>query len=384
VIELHYMKIIPIASGKGGVGKSVIAANLAVLLAKTGKKVILVDMDLGGSNLHLLLGLRRIDKGVGSYLVDSGLNLQDLIIDTEYAGLHFIPGDSGVPGLANIGYSQKRKLINELLRLKADYLVLDLGAGTTFNTLDFFLISGRGIIVTMPTSASVLTSYLFLKNIIFRIIASVFPQGSSGYKLMEKVKKDNRNLQHIDMNKLKAELERADPEHYKDFLALMTAFRPALVMNMLNEPADAVRAERLRASVRQYLGIELDFPGVVFRDDTQNKALEAGLPVVLYKPHGVLTRALQRIAKRIEESDDDSDSILLRAGKPDETFKIAIEEAEEDYRLKAESIADLYINESLKEGDVIETLRVQQYELNQLRKENRYLKHKITELMKGE
>ena len=91
------MHIIPIASGKGGVGKSLIAANLSIALAQAGKKVILVDVDLGGSNLHMLLGLRSIKKGIGTYLSNEKLAFTDLIINTNFQGLDFIPGDAEIP-----------------------------------------------------------------------------------------------------------------------------------------------------------------------------------------------------------------------------------------------------------------------------------------------
>jgi len=375
------MKIIPVASGKGGVGKRSLAANLAVLLAAKGK-VILVDADLGSSNLHLLLGMRRIDKGIGSFLTgNSSENLASYLMATGYDNLQFIPGDSGIPGMANIDFAKKKALINQLLKLEADYLIIDLGAGSAFNTLDFFLISNAALLVTSPTAAAALSAYLFLKNAVFRIITASFPAGSAGYNLMEELKKGNLNLQYIDISKLKTELAKVDSQNYAEFERLLNNFNPMLVVNMLSEPSEAARAERLKASCLQHLGVKLELLGVVFRDDSQNKALAGGLPVVRYKPQGVMSRALMRIATKLEEAVTKHEGNLLNtenlAKEP-----LTTTEVEEDYRVKAEGVADLYINEAISEGDMLETLRVQQYELNQLRKENRYLKHKIVELMK--
>ncbi|RPJ05695.1 MAG: MinD/ParA family protein, partial [Spirochaetaceae bacterium] len=116
------MQILPIASGKGGVGKSLLAANLALALAEAGKEVICADMDLGGSNLHILLGMQPISQGIGVWLKNRKGAFEDLLMDTDYPHLKFIPGDAEIPGIANITVSQKKTLVQNLLALKADYL----------------------------------------------------------------------------------------------------------------------------------------------------------------------------------------------------------------------------------------------------------------------
>ena len=164
------MHILPIASGKGGVGKSLIAANLSVALAQSGKKVILADLDLGGSNIHTILGFRSIEKGIGTFLSNRRIPFREIVLETDYSGLLFIPGDAEIPGIANLKSYQKRKLLKELLSLEADYLIVDLGSGTHSNVLDFFLASGTGLIVVTPALTSILNAYLFLKNAVFRIM----------------------------------------------------------------------------------------------------------------------------------------------------------------------------------------------------------------------
>ena len=173
------MQIIPIASGKGGVGKSLVAANLAIALAQAGRRVVLADLDLGGSNLHLILGLRGIPYGIGTYFNSPEMDFEDIIIDTDVDNLRFIPGDSEIPGMANLKLQQKRSLIKNLLALtETDVLIIDLGAGTSTNTIDFFLMSGQGVIITTPTLTSTLNAYFFLKNAVFRILDSAFAKGS--------------------------------------------------------------------------------------------------------------------------------------------------------------------------------------------------------------
>ncbi|NIZ19850.1 P-loop NTPase [Entomospira culicis] len=376
------MTIIPVASGKGGVGKSTLSTNIAITLAKKGKQVVLVDLDLGAGNLHITLGVKGISHGVGTFLVSPQMDINDLVMRTEYDKLFFLAGDGGVVGLANLTFQQKKRLINALMTIRCDYLILDLGAGSGFNTVDFFLISGRGVIVTAPNMAATLTAYLFLKNAIFRIIASAFPKDSKGAIFMDHLKRDGLSLQKIYITKLLEQLKIADPEHYPKFERTLKAFRPRLIMNMLDEPSSASKAERLRRTIVQYLGIDIEHLGVVFRDETQSRALASGLPVVIYKPRGVMTQAVNRVVDRIMLAREGNAAPFLKADDIEAGYKLAEAEASEDYMEKMGSVETFFKEGSISDGDIIETIRTQQYELNQLRKENRFLKSKIVKASK--
>ena len=191
------MQIIPIAGGKGGVGKSLLALNLSIALAQSGRKVVLADLDLGGSNLHMMLGSGKGQSGIGTWLTRSGVEFEDIVIDSEYPDLRFIPGDAEIPGLANIQANQKRSIIKNISNLDADFIIVDLGAGTSYNTLDFFLTSGCGIIVTAPALTATLNAYLFLKNVVFRMITSTFNGKSPAKEYLDKIAEDGDGLQRI-------------------------------------------------------------------------------------------------------------------------------------------------------------------------------------------
>jgi len=372
------MQILAVASGKGGVGKSLLSANLSIALAQAGKKVILADLDLGGSNLHLILGHLGDPKGIGSYFMNKDLTLEDIVYPTSYENLRFIPGESELPGVANVSAGSKKKLMTNLLKLEdqADYLVMDLGAGTSFNTMDFFLLSGCGILVTTPTLTSTLNAYLFLKNAVFRILNNSIKRKSKAEEYLQSLQKDGVSLQKIHVAKLLENIKKIDPEAYDRYEKEIRFLHPLLIMNMLDDPKDVSRSNKLKISARQYLGIELEHLGVIYRDDLQNMALNSQLPIIVYKPQSVLSQAIYRIADKILEMGD-VPVHPLSLGEGDLSFQEAIMEAESDFENKISSLEELLNCGALTLGDLVETIKTQQYELNQLKKENRFIKSKL-------
>lgn len=369
------MMILPIGSGKGGVGKSLLAANLAVALAEAGKRVVLADLDLGGSNIHTILGMRSVENGIGTFLSNPRMGFTDVVLETEYGGLRFIPGDAEIPGIANLKAAQKKRLIRHLLELEADFLILDLGAGTTQNTIDFFLLSGNGIIVTTPSLTAILNAYLFLKNAVFRVMYSSFDKGSRAYDYLEELRREGSALQKAYIPKILQRIKEKDPASHAKFRQRSRHFHPRLILNMLDDPKDAEKAGKLRRSSREYLDVELEHLGIIYRDVLQDVALGSRLPIVRYKPSSVLSQAIYRIAEKLlsvqeEESPMDLDGI-------DESFQIAEAEAETDFQAKRHNMEELLHSGALTTGDLIETIRSQQFDITTMKKENQLLRTKL-------
>lgn len=364
------MQIIPIASGKGGVGKSLLSANLAVTLGKAGKKVVLVDLDLGASNLHLVIGQQSPKAGIGTYLGGQS-NFQDLIIPTDYDNVYFIPGDAEIPGLTAIKLSQKNDLIKKLQNIDADYLILDLGAGTHLTILDFFLLSPQGIIVTAPTVTATLNGYLFLKNAVFRLMYNSFKKNSKAYAFLEELKKDTKSLQRLYIPRLAESIEKIDPTSAAVFKHRMKQFKPRLILNMIDDPKDADKAQKIRRSCSEYLGIELEHLGVIYKDSMQDVALASRLPITVYKPQAMISQAISRIADKVLQSE------TLTFDNGIDSFQNAENEAAEDFESKLSYVEDLLGTGALTMNDLAETIKSQQYEITQLRKENNLYKSKL-------
>jgi len=372
------MRIIPVASGKGGVGKSLISANLAVAFAQAGQRVVLADLDLGASNLHLVLGHHSPKIGIGSFLNDTRSDFNAVIAETDVRGLRFIPGDTEIPGTANLKAFQLKALVRRLLALKeeTDVLILDLGAGTHQSILDFFLLSGQGIVVTAPAVTAVLNAYVFLKNTMFRLMYTVFSKGTAAKTYLEQVRKDGSGPQKLYIPKLLPEIKKIDPISYDNFMERAAHYQPRLIMNLIDDPKDADVAMKIRRSCEEYLDLKIEHLGVVYRDTFQDTALASRLPIVLYKPQSVLSQAIYRIADKILQSEEDNYTLDDKA--IEESFQEAGLEAEIDFSTKMDYVEELLHSGALSQGDLIETVKSQQFEISKLKKENNFLKHKLS------
>lgn len=173
-LERQARRIIAIGGGKGGVGKSVLATAFAQGCAENGLRTVLIDLDLGMGNLHGYLGITQRTVTVADFLQKKIAKLSDTLVPTATDNLLFCSGAEFVPGLANPPYWLKQKLLRHIRALEADMVIMDLGAGVSFNTLDFFDAADRGIIVTAPEPAAVMNAYAFLKGALFRKLQSVF------------------------------------------------------------------------------------------------------------------------------------------------------------------------------------------------------------------
>jgi flagellar biosynthesis protein FlhG len=162
--EFNHTRVIVVASGKGGVGKSTLALNIALSLCDRDKKVILMDADLGLANIDIMLGL--LPKYNLHHVVQGKKNLKDIIISGP-GGLSIIPGGSGITELANLGENNLKKLLVELGKLDGeyDYMMIDTGAGLSNNVTSFLLSANDVIFVTTPEPTSMTDAYGMVKVI---------------------------------------------------------------------------------------------------------------------------------------------------------------------------------------------------------------------------
>ncbi len=307
--------IIPIASGKGGVGKTIFTANLGITLAKMGKTVILIDLDLGSSNLHTCLGIKNSYPGIGNYIYKKGISLESLIVKTEIDHLYFIPGDSLIPGTANMQYFVKKKLIRDIQNLVADYILLDLGAGTSYNIIDFFLISKSGIVVTTPETTSILSAYAFLKTTIYRMLFRSFPAKSNERELIKKFLIEK--IEGTDNSFLNLVEQLGELDNQSGILAekQITNFFPRVVLNIGRNKQALSLGLKLRQICKKNIGINMEYIGFIEYTDQISLSIIKRTPLVLSNPNTQFSRALYSIAEHLKKISYNDKIILYEANE---------------------------------------------------------------------
>ncbi len=307
--------IIPFAGGKGGVGKTFISANIAIALAEMGHPTIAVDLDLGGSNLHTMLGLVNQYPGVGDFLKARSGMLEDMLVPTSTNNLRFIPGDGLSPFMANIPYAQKRRLISNIKRLPAEYIILDLGSGTAFNTLDFFKMSKNGFIIYTMEHTSIMNMLGFLKNFLLRMVERSFSRNAAVREVMRSMYKQSMNDMQMNIENVKAEISAVDQDAGETVLSLCSEYRPRLVLNMGRRPDEAKEAQKISNNVEKVLSLEIDHFGFVFDDTDVSEAIRRKAPFLPNCRNNLAAINILRTAERIVKFGDgpinDSASLLL-------------------------------------------------------------------------
>jgi flagellar biosynthesis protein FlhG len=284
--------IISVASGKGGVGKSIVAGNLGLVLASMGNRVVLVDLDVGGADLHIMFGLLHPPATLSDFLtrrVDS-LDAVAYPISTQ-PGLRLIAGTGDTLATANMPYAKKKRLIRHLREMEADIMIVDVGAGTGYHALDFFLLADLHLVVATPDPTSVLDLYRFMKLAAIRRVLSKF-------------------LNNDPINPALAERDFGSVEEI--FLALgktneaaqviarqaLESFHPLLVLNRTTTRSK-VNTLQLQKLLREYVGGELTLLGEIPDDRSVERSVRTYLPVVESAPDSPAVKAFLRIAEHL-------------------------------------------------------------------------------------
>lgn len=314
-------KILPIASGKGGVGKSFLTANLAVALAEAGHSTIAVDMDLGGSNLHSFLGLPNRFPGIGDFLKARSAELAELLVDTATPNLRFIPGDGLSPFLANIHHAQKMRLISRVKKLPAEFILLDLGAGTSFNTIDFFRISRHGLIVTRPEYPSIMNMLGFLKHFVLRLIERDLAKDQRIKDLLHALYKQPMDAQRNIIGNIGSKIAAMDPEAGKRVVELCGDFRPRVIFNMGEEPDEIGIADKIDRSLENSLSLKVDYFGFIFEDPHVRRSIKKQSVFLPEYRESIASKGIAMTAKRIanflEVPVKESAALLLKRTRQD-------------------------------------------------------------------
>jgi len=300
--ELRFEKTIwSVAGGKGGTGKSIITANLGIGLSVLGFRVILIDGDLGGPNLHNYLNIKKPKYTLNDFISNKVSDLTDIILDTPLEPLKVISGGTELLGLANLQYMKKEKILRHINDLNADFIIVDLGAGTSFNTLDFFNLSNMGIIVSNPEPNAKYDAYYFLKNAIFRKVNKELKKDREIKGLLDKFMKENKNnvveiLKFL--NYLKEESQKSS-EIVEKFLK---SYKPKLIMNKVRNKNQIREGDWFVSLVRNFLVIDMDYVGHIEFDNRVVHSSEKIIPFIFKYPNCIPTKNTYQIIDKLRSN----------------------------------------------------------------------------------
>jgi len=295
------MQILPVASGKGGVGKTLFVANLGILLARMNRKVVLLDADLGASNLHTTLGIPYLPKTLNDLLTGNADRLSQLMLKTSVPGLYLIGGSRHLPAYPDYKTQLTHKIITGIPQLNADVLLIDLGGDITPDILDLFLLSNQGIMVATNDPSSIQNTYQFLKMAVFRKILKAFPNNTLISYMVHSATHVRSRDRISSVPELLDRLAHVD-RYYRDvILELLGQFSPKLFINMVDS-SDDVRAANVVSTVSgKFSAITPELLGTLEYDTGIKASTQKLRPFTLDPENRRATEQVNRVADRLTE-----------------------------------------------------------------------------------
>ena len=246
-------KIITVTSGKGGVGKTNISTNLAIGYARLGKKVVLMDADLGLANVNVVLGI--IPRYNLYHLIRRQRSLSDILMQTDY-GIQIIAGASGFSKIANLSHDERQAVIKEMSLLSdTDLIIIDTGAGVSYNVISFVAAADQSVVVTTPEPTAITDAYGILK-----IIATEFS--------------DMRESPKVLVNRVRSASE------------------------------GSMVAKRIISISNQFLNTKIDYLGHIYEDDIVHQAVTRQKPFLELNPKSKAAICIYHIVNRLEKREE--------------------------------------------------------------------------------
>ena len=284
-----------VAGGKGGVGRSLLVANMGIQIARLGKKVAVADLDFEGANLHTYLGIGAPSRTLEALCPDAGeSSLASLLVDTSVAGLKLLSGL-----LRPVASDQRGRILERFTRqaasLGTDLILVDCGSGRGGEVLELFQRAGGGILVATPEPASVESVFLFMESFLEKAlqqalsvddlekldIARSLDEGNSG----------GFSSFRSALERLRAEGEDALVGRVLEALAPL---RLRLILNQVRGESDAEIAPVLQSGIEKYFGLEMTSLGCVEYDLSVLQAVQKRKPLSQQYPNSPATQGIER------------------------------------------------------------------------------------------
>jgi flagellar biosynthesis protein FlhG len=299
-------RFITIGGGKGGVGKSIVASNLALAIAQTGSRVVLVDCDLGAANQHVLFGVDRPKPGIQGLLDRKIDSLEEGLTPTPHPNLHLVAGTGAAMGAANINHGEKQRIIRRIRSIDADVVMIDVGAGVSFNVLDFFEIGTQRLLVVTPQVTSIQTAYSFLKGSVLRTLHH-HAEKASELELLAPASKSGENEK---VSQILARVREQSPDLADSIDHILSRFGAQLVGNQVFESSQNGIFHAITRMIQSFLGITVPILGTIHASRRIRESVNLRKPMLLGAQADDDTRAFHQMAEALLAEDIAIDDLL--------------------------------------------------------------------------
>jgi len=287
-------RIWAVGGGKGGVGKSLISANFALKLSQRGKRVVAIDLDLGGANLHTCLGVNPPQVSVGDWVQGRKDSLESILMPTPFPGLVLISGSTDPLKIDLLLRNKIPELFEQIRALDADEVIIDLGAGSHQTTIEFFNNVDEGVLSILPEPTSVENAYRFIKAAYYDRLKKA--DVSAGIREVIEAGMDPNNVLGIRTpSDLMLIIERMDSEAHATLTKLLSSFTPHIVINQVRTPVDIDVGRAISSVCRRYFGLNVKYSGYLDYDSTVWKAIRNRKPVIKEFPLSPLAGRIDRL-----------------------------------------------------------------------------------------
>lgn len=293
--SLYGAEIWAVGGGKGGVGKSFVASSLGILLSKQGKRVLLIDADLGAANLHTFLGIDGGRNTLSSFLKEEQADINSVIGKTPLPNLDLISGARDSLDVADLKGDRISRLKTALRKVDYDYVILDIGPGTTSNLLDMFLMSNEGIILSTPEPTTIENNYRFLKCLFLRKIKILADSQEDG-KLKDMLQKifSERWTQRVKtVSDIIEQLSRMDSEQGRKLRDYIANMRVSMIMNQVKREEDRDMGPSIKRACSDYFGVDIKFLGSVSYEDSVSDSIRSRKPLLVDYAESSAARSIE-------------------------------------------------------------------------------------------
>lgn len=287
------VEIWAVGGGKGGTGKTFVISQLAISLASLGKRVILIDADFGGANIHTFFGFKKTPVTI-THFFDKTASLDQVVMETDVPNLSIIPGNSNTVSPANIKYAQKTKFFRHIKQLEADYVLLDLGGGTTLDTIDSFLLADKLVAVVVPELTAIENLYQFIKSVYFRHLKALMSNSGLKDKAREIwVQRNKFGIRTI--VDLLEYLKTLSPEMNRILTDELARFSINVVLNKVRNVREVQEGFSVKSVCIKYIGVEARYSGYIEYD----YQFWRNLSLIQSAPRFVVSHSTQNDIKKI-------------------------------------------------------------------------------------